>query len=116
MSRSCHSGMPSMTGTSWARTMRAMPAMRSEMIGFFLCGMADEPFCPLPNGSCSSRTSVRWPCRTSSAIASQTVAMIDSADTHSVMPSRNTTCDAASAAFMPSASATRRSTDGSMLE
>ena len=33
--------------------------MRSLMIGFFLCGMADEPFWPLPNGSDSSRTSVR---------------------------------------------------------
>ena len=50
------------------------------MIGFFLCGIAEEPFWPCPNGSHSSRTSVRWPCRTSSAIASQTVAMIASAD------------------------------------
>lgn len=42
------------------------------MIGFFLCGIAEEPSCPMPNGSASSRTSVRCPCRTSSAIASQT--------------------------------------------
>ena len=75
MSRSCQSGMPSITGTTWARTMRASPAMRSETIGFFLWGIALEPFCPLPNGSDSSRTSVRWPCRTSSANASQTVAI-----------------------------------------
>ena len=79
MSRSCHSGMPSMTGTTCARTTRASPAIRSDRIGFFLCGIADEPFWPEPNGSDSSRTSVRWPCRTSSATASQTVAMIASA-------------------------------------
>ena len=29
MSRSCHSGMPSMTGTTAARTTRASPAMRT---------------------------------------------------------------------------------------
>ena len=85
MSRSCHSGMPSMTGTIAARTTRASPAIRSERIGFFLCGIALEPFWPDPNASDSSRTSVRWPCRTSSAIASQTVAMIASADTHSLI-------------------------------
>ncbi len=79
MSRSCQSGMPSMTGTTCARTTRAMPAMRSLAIGFFLWGIAEEPFWPLPNGSHSSRTSVRWPCRTSSANASQTVAMTASA-------------------------------------
>ena len=73
MSRSCQSGTPSSTGTYWARTMRAMPAIRSDMIGFFLCGIAEEPFCPAPNGSASSRTSVRCPCRTSRATASQTV-------------------------------------------
>ena len=85
MSRSCQSGMPSMTGTIAARTTRASPAIRSDRIGFFLCGIALEPFWPDPNASDSSRTSVRWPCRTSSAIASQTVAMIASADTHSLI-------------------------------
>ena len=44
MSRSCHSGMPSITGTTWARTIRARPLIRSERTGFFLCGIADEPF------------------------------------------------------------------------
>ena len=33
--------------------------MRSATIGLRLCGIADEPFWPLPNGSCTSRTSVR---------------------------------------------------------
>ena len=64
-----------MTGTTWARTTRASPQIRSHRIGLRLCGIALEPFWPDPNGSDSSRTSVRWPCRTSSAIASQTVAM-----------------------------------------
>ncbi len=86
------------------------------MIGFFLCGIADEPFWPFPNGSHSSRTSVRCPCRTSSAIASHTVAMIASADTHSLMPSRITTCVDTSADFSPSFRATCSSIAGSMLE
>ncbi|OLE22630.1 MAG: hypothetical protein AUG49_18405 [Catenulispora sp. 13_1_20CM_3_70_7] len=116
MSRSCHSGMPSRTGTIWARTMRAMPARRSEMIGFFLCGIAEEPFCPLPNGSHSSRTSVRWPCRTSRAMASRTVARIARALTHSETPSRRITCVETSAAVSPSRSATKVSIAGSMLE
>ena len=108
MSRSCQSGMPSITGVTYARTTRASPQIRSERIGFFLCGIADEPFCPAPNGSASSRTSVRWPCRTSSAIASHTVAMTASADTHSAMPSRITTWVATSAGRSPSAGATAR--------
>ena len=116
MSRSCHSGMPSMTGTTCARTMRAIPAMRSLAMGFFLCGMALEPFCPLPNGSHSSRTSVRWPCRTSRANASQTVAMTASAATHSLMPSLMTTCVATGAGVRPRRLATVVSTSGEMLE
>src|ERR1039457_7061902 len=47
----------------------ASPQTRSERTGFFLWGIADEPFWPVPNGSASSATSVRWPCLTSSAIA-----------------------------------------------
>jgi hypothetical protein len=81
-----------------------------------LCGIADEPFWPEPNASESSRTSVRWPCRTSSATASQTVAMIASAETHSLIPSRSTTWVEASAARSCSASATVTSTEGSMSE
>ena len=46
MSRSCHSGMPSMTGTSWARAILASPQIRSERTGLRLCGIAEEPFCP----------------------------------------------------------------------
>ncbi len=103
MSRSCQSGIPSVTGVTYDRTIRARPAIRSDMIGFFLCGIALEPFWPARNGSASSRTSVRWPCRTSSPTASQTVAMIASADTHSAIPSRSTTWLATSAGRRPSA-------------
>ena len=74
------------------------------MIGLRLWGIAlFSPSSPDPNGSASSRTSVRCPCRTSRAIASQTVATTANADTHSAMPSRITTCVATSAARSPSA-------------
>ena len=41
--------------------------MRSATTGLRLCGIADEPFWPRPNGSITSRTSVRARCRTSVA-------------------------------------------------
>ena len=41
--------------------------MRSAVIGLRLCGIADEPFWPRPNGSSTSRTSVRARCRISVA-------------------------------------------------
>ena len=103
MSRSCHSGDALHTGMTWARTTRASPQIRSDLIGFFLCGIAEEPFWPLPNGSASSRTSVRCPCRTSSATASQTEAVIASTLTHSEIPSRNTTWLATGAGRSPRA-------------
>ena len=40
---------------SCARTTRASPQIRSATTGFRLCGIADEPFWPRPNGSCTSR-------------------------------------------------------------
>ena len=93
---------PPCTGTTWARTILARPQIRSERTGFRLCGIADEPFWPLPNGSASSATSVRWPCRTSSATASQTWSRSARArSTHSAMPSRSTTWVATSAGRRP---------------
>ena len=59
MSRSCQSATFSRPTTALPRTTRASPQMRSATIGFRLCGIADEPFCPLANGSSTSRTSVR---------------------------------------------------------
>ncbi len=78
--------------------------------------MAEEPFCPAPNASASSATSVRWPCRTSSATASQTVAISASTLVHSAMPSRSTTWVATSAGRSPSSAITSDSMAGSMLE
>ena len=67
MSRSCQSATFSSPAIAPPRTTRASPQIRSETIGFRLCGIADEPFWPLPNGSSTSRTSVRARCRISSA-------------------------------------------------
>ena len=59
MSRSCQSTTFSRPTTALARSTRASPETRSHTIGFCLCGIADEPFWPLANGSNASRTSVR---------------------------------------------------------
>src|SRR5690348_4277439 len=67
MSRSCQSAMFSRPTMLFARTIRAMPQMRSEMIGLRLCGIALEPFWPLVKRSCASRTSVRCQWRTFNA-------------------------------------------------
>ena len=40
---------------------------RSAVIGLRLCGIAEEPFWPEPNGSSTSRTSVRCRLRISGA-------------------------------------------------
>ena len=46
MSRSCQSATFSSPTIEFARTVRAIPQMRSDRIGFRLCGIADEPFWP----------------------------------------------------------------------
>ncbi len=55
MSRSCQSATFSSPTSAFARTTRASPQIRSATTGFRLCGIADEPFWPRPNGSCTSR-------------------------------------------------------------
>ena len=50
-----------------------MPHRFSDRIGFFLCGIADEPFWPLPNASVASPTSVRCQWRTVTASRSTAV-------------------------------------------
>ena len=67
MSRSCQSATFSSPTSAAPRTTRASPQIRSATTGFRLCGIADEPFWPVPNGSSTSRTSVRARCRISSA-------------------------------------------------
>ena len=70
MSRSCQRALFSKPTAAYPRKRRAIPQRRSERIGFRLCGIAEEPFWPRPKGSASSRTSVRWAPRISSAIFS----------------------------------------------
>ena len=60
---------------AFERTTRAKPQICSEVIGFFLCGMAELPFCDFEKYSWASRTSVRCRWRTSSAIFSQLAAI-----------------------------------------
>ena len=59
MSRSCQRATFSSPTSAAARTTRASPQIRSATTGLRLCGIAEEPFWPLPNGSCTSATSVR---------------------------------------------------------
>ncbi len=76
MSRSCHRTMFSRAVCAEPRITRAKPDTRSDTTGFRLCGMADEPFCPSANGSCTSRTSVRARWRISVAILSRVDAVM----------------------------------------
>ena len=46
MSRSCQRATFSSPTIAFARTTRAIPQMRSAVIGLRLCGIADEPFWP----------------------------------------------------------------------
>ena len=59
MSRSCHSATFSRPPAALPRSTRASPVICSVLIGLRLWGIAEEPFCPARNGSCTSRTSVR---------------------------------------------------------
>ena len=58
MSRSCQSATFSVPACAYPRSSRAIPVIRSLTIGLRLCGIADEPFCPLANGSSTSPISV----------------------------------------------------------
>ena len=59
MSRSCQSTVFSSAACRLPRITRARPVTRSHRTGFRLWGIALEPFCPVVNGSWTSRTSVR---------------------------------------------------------
>ena len=67
MSRSCHSATFSSAAIALPRTSRASPTICSQPIGLRLCGIADEPFWPLANGSSTSPISVFCRPRISSA-------------------------------------------------
>ena len=56
------------------RRTRASPLIVSAEIGLRLWGIADEPFWPALNPSCTSPTSVRCRCRSSTAIDSHVAA------------------------------------------
>ena len=45
MSRSCHRATFSKAACALPRSTRARPLICSAVMGFFLCGMAEEPFC-----------------------------------------------------------------------
>jgi hypothetical protein len=91
MSRSCQRALFSKPTAAFARKILAMPHRRSARIGFLLWGIAEDPFCPGPNGSASSRTSVRWEPLISSAIFSIVEPSIASVERTSACLSRCTT-------------------------
>ena len=88
MSRSCHSATFSSAAMALARINRASPTTCSQPIGLRLCGIADEPFCPLPNGSSTSPISVFCSPRISSAAFSRDAAVIAIAVSSSACRSR----------------------------
>ena len=112
MSRSCQSATFSSPTVAYPRTTRASPQILSATIGFRLCGIADEPFWPGPNGSSTSRTSVRARLRISSANRSSDEARSASAESSSACRSRCRICVELGAGSRPSASHATRSTSG----
>ena len=114
MSRSCHSATFSRPTVALARTTRASPQIRSAVMGFRLCGIADEPFWPRPKGSSTSRTSVRARCRISVAKRSSDDAASASADSTSACRSRCRICVELGAGSSPTRSHAIRSTSGSI--
>src|SRR2546422_865793 len=113
MSRSCHSATFSNAASAFPRRSRARPQIRSESSGFRLWGIALEPFCPSPNGSCASSVSVRWSPRTSSAIFSRDAPATASVAQNSAWRSRWTICVDTGAASSPSSPHTSVSSSGS---
>ena len=84
-------------------------------MGFFLWGMADEPFCPLPKASAASPTSLRCKCRISTASRSMAPAMTPSTAKYMAWRSRGMTWVETGSGVSPIASATCASTAGLTL-
>jgi len=92
--------------------MRARPHTCSQPTGLRLCGMADEPFWPLPNGSSTSPSSVFCRPRISSANFSSDAAVMASAVISSACRSRWMTCVAIGAGVRPRRAQTPASISG----
>ena len=80
-----------------------------------LCGIAELPFCSLPNGSNTSPTSVRCRRRISVAIRSSVPAAMATADMKLACRSRDTTCVETSSTLRLSSRHTCSSTRGSIV-
>ena len=91
MSRSCHSATLSKPTCAFALMTRARPQTRSAVMGLRLCGIAEEPFWPLANGSSASRVSDFWSARTSVAISSAVAATVASTARNCAWRSRGMT-------------------------
>ena len=113
MSRSCQRATSSSAATACPRTTRAMPEMRSAVIGLRLWGIAELPFWPGVKASSASRSSVRWRWRSSVARRSSELAATAIAQTSWACRSRATTWVATGSPSIPSSSSTRASMAGS---
>ncbi len=112
MSRSCHSATSSSAACALPRSTRARPEICSALIGLRLCGIAEEPFWPARNGSCTSLTSVRCRWRTSVAKRSMPAPASAIAPSSSAWRSRATTCVETSSRASPRRASTRVSNSG----
>ena len=83
ISRSCQRALFSKAAKAFVRKSLASPLICSVTIGFFLCGIADDPFCPLLKFSSASRTSVLCRCRISIEIFSMVDATIAKVERYS---------------------------------
>ena len=84
-------------------------------MGFFLWGMADEPFCPLPKASAASPTSLRCRWRISTASRSIAPAMTPSTAKYIAWRSRGMTWVETGSGASPICAATCASTCGATL-
>ena len=113
MSRSCQRATFSIAGMTDMRTKRAKPVRFSVKIGFFLCGIADDPFCPTAKYSAPSNTSVRCIWRISVATFSILDAITPKVAKNMAWRSRGITCVLIGSGVRPSCSQTYSSTRGS---
>ena len=116
MSRSCHNATSSRAATALPRSTRASPETCSDLIGLRLWGIALEPFCPAPNGSRASETSVRARWRSSTENRSNPAPATATADSSAAIRSRATTWVETGSPGRPSRESTRCSNSGEVAE